>query len=329
MKAKNSLPTMKDVAKEAGVALGTVSNVINNLPVGDEYKKRVDAAVKKLGYKINNYAKGLKSNKTNTVAFIIPNTIHPFYASLTNAINLALLQKGYKMFLCCTDFDKHQEQDFIEMVQRNRVDGIIGLTYNPKLSVPSDISFVSIDRVLSPNISCVSSDNFGGGSIAAHKLAELGCKRVAFLRTGSSLNNEPNKRRAGFENGCMECGLSYDLKIIGDEAPVDAFFDFLKEHYHNGKLDYDGLFCVTDILALKVIKMLKQLKLSVPEDVQVIGFDGIKSYIDGRYHCSTIVQSVEKIAQTSVSILLQDPSEIKYPIIYIPVEFGQGNTTSH
>ena len=75
--------------------------------------------------------------------------------------------------------------------------------------------------------------------------------------------------------------------------------------------------------------MLKQLKLSVPEDVQVIGFDGIKSYIDGRYHCSTIVQSVEKIAQTSVSILLQDPSEIKYPIIYIPVEFGQGNTTSH
>lgn len=84
----------------------------------------LDEAVKKLGYKINVYAKGLKSNKTNTVAFINPNTVHPFYASLTNAVNLALLQKGYKMFLCCTDLDPHQEQIYIEMVQQNRVDVI-------------------------------------------------------------------------------------------------------------------------------------------------------------------------------------------------------------
>lgn len=78
MKKESSAPTMKDVAREAGVALGTVSKVVNGLPVGDSYKVRVEGAIQKLNYQVNSYAQGLKANKTYTVAVLIPNIVEPF-----------------------------------------------------------------------------------------------------------------------------------------------------------------------------------------------------------------------------------------------------------
>ena len=82
MKKQSSAPTMKDVAREAGVALGTVSKVVNGLPVGDSYRIRVEEAIRKLNYQVNSYAQGLKAGKTCTAALLIPNTIDPFFASV-------------------------------------------------------------------------------------------------------------------------------------------------------------------------------------------------------------------------------------------------------
>ena len=93
---------MKDVAREAGVALGTVSKVVNGIPVGESYRTRVEDAINKLGYQVNSYAQGLRADKTHTVVFLIPNTTEPFYASLTYHVNLVLLRQGYRMLLCCT-----------------------------------------------------------------------------------------------------------------------------------------------------------------------------------------------------------------------------------
>ena len=83
---RNTAPTMKDVAAEAGVALGTVSKVYNNLPVRDEYREKVLAAAHKLGYSVNRYARGLKINRTNTVALIWPTLRNPFFAYLSDAM---------------------------------------------------------------------------------------------------------------------------------------------------------------------------------------------------------------------------------------------------
>ena len=236
MKKEYSSPTMKDVAKEAGIALGTVSKVVNGLPVGASYRIRVEDAIKKLNYQVNSYAQGLKANKTYTVALLIPNTKEPFFASLTYYINLALLKRKYRMLLCSTDFDSKQEQEYVTMAQQNKVDGIIGLTYNPNLIVEENTPFVAIDRSMGTNISCVASDNFAGGQLAAEKLASLGCKNVAFLRIGSSLNNEPNKRKAGFENGCLSCGLNYEMKILEDGTPYEEFDQFLIQHIKSDNL---------------------------------------------------------------------------------------------
>ena len=180
MEKKASSPTMKNVAQEAGVALSTVSKVVNGLPVGQPYKIRVENAIKKLNYQVNSYAQGLKSSKTYTVALLIPNTQNPFFSSLTYHINIALLRKNYKMLLCCTDSNSSQEQEYITMAQQNKVDGIIGLTYNPELVIEKNTPYVSIDRSMGPDIPCVACDNFAGGQLAAEKLASLGCKNVAF-----------------------------------------------------------------------------------------------------------------------------------------------------
>jgi len=326
MKKENSVPTMKDVAKEAGVALGTVSKVVNGLPVGKSYRIRVEDAIKKLNYQVNSYAQGLKSNKTYTVAFLIPNTQNPYFASLTYYINLSLLKRKYRMLLCSTDFDSRQEQEYITMAQQNKVDGIIGLTYNPSLVIEENIPFVAIDRSMGPDIPCVTSDNFAGGQMAAEKLASLGCKNVAFLRIGSSLNNEPNKRKAGFENGCLSCGLQYEMKILDDGTPYEEFDQFIIEHIHNGKLSFDGIFCVTDRLAYYILQLLKKLGQKVPEDIQVIGFDGIRLF-EFDFICSTIIQPVPEIAEMCVEILLQENMQTKPPLICLPVTYGYGGTT--
>lgn len=327
MRTKNSAPTMKDVAIEAGVALGTVSKVINGLPVGESYKIRVEDAIRKLDYHVNSYAQGLKASKTYTVALLIPSTYHPYFGKLAYQINLSLLKRNYRMLLCSTEYNPGLEQEYVTMAQQNKVDGIIGLTYNPNLKVDNSIPFVSIDRAISPHIPCVTSDNFTGGQMAAEKLADLGCKNIAFLRIGSSLTNEPNKRKAGFENGCLARNLNYSMKILEDGSSIDEFEAFLKEHTHNGKLDFDGLFCVTDRTVYDVRKFLSKMNLRVPEDVQMIGFDGIRFFGDGDYVCSTIVQPVEEIAEMCVELLLQENMATKPPLVCLPVTYAYGGTT--
>lgn len=328
MKKESSAPTMKDVAREAGVALGTVSKVVNGLPVGDSYKIRVEDAIQKLNYQVNSYAQGLKANKTYTVAVLIPNIVEPFFAALTHHINAALLKQKYRMLLCCTGSDSAQEQEYVTMAQQNKVDGIIGLTYNPNLIIEENTPFVAIDRSIGTDIPCVASDNFAGGQLAAEKLADFGCKNVAFLRIGSSLSNEPNKRKSGFENGCLSRNLHYEMKILDNGAPYEEFEKFLLEHIHNGKLSFDGIFCVTDRLAFSVIQSLQRLGQRVPEDVQVIGYDGIRIFGNMDYVCSTIVQPLPEMAEMCVELLLRENMKTKPPLICLPVTYAYGGTTS-
>ena len=253
MAKQNTAPTMKDVAKEAGVSLGTVSKVINGIPVGDEYRKKVEQAIKTLDYHINAYAKGLKNNRTYTVAVILPNLLNPFFSMVAHYINRALVNRGYRMLLCDTEYDYTKEQEMVQMVAQNKVDGIIALTYNPDLKIPPDVRSVSIDRYLSGSTTCVASDNYNGGRLAAQKLVENGCKNLAFLRIGSPLTSETNKRRDGFVAECEAMQLPCTQKILMDDAPLSEFEHFLEENLKDGRLAFDGIFCVTDKLAVAVI----------------------------------------------------------------------------
>ena len=177
MNKTNPAPTMKDVAREAGVALGTVSKVINGIPVGESYRVRVEEAIAKLNYRINSYAKGLKSNQTFIIAVMVPNLISPFFSRVVNAINKSLAQRGYRMLLCATDYDPEQEQNYVIMAEQQKVDGIICLSYNPNLQVSDGVPLISIDRYFGAHIPCVACDNYGGGALAAQIVGPIisGC----------------------------------------------------------------------------------------------------------------------------------------------------------
>ena len=314
---------MSDVAREAGVALGTVSKVINGQSVGESYRLKVEAAVKKLNYQVNNSARSLKTDRTNTVAFIVPNTITPYFALLTHHINMALERRNYKMLLCFTEYDREREQDFIQMVRQNRADGVIALTYNPHLEIPEDIPFVTIDRFFSVSVPCVAADNFAGGRMAAHELKRRGCKHVAFMRIGSQLTNEPSKRKDGFISGCMELGLPYECLLLDDGMPFSAFESFLRANMDGDRLTFDGIFCGTDTVAYQVIGILRSMGLHVP----VIGFDGIRMFGDLDYICSTIVQPVADIAEACVSMVLSPDFKGLPSLICLPVTYADGGTT--
>ena len=326
MKNENALPTMKDVAREAGVALGTVSKVMNGLPVGESYRLRVERAAQALGYQVNNYARGLKTNQTYSVALIIPSTTNPFFADLAQEIYKALNQRGYRMLLMTTDFDPEAEQTCINMIRTNKVDGAIGLTYNPELTVDETLPFVTIDRYFSATVPCVSSDNFGGGQLAAQKLLEFGCKRLAFFRVGSHVPGETDKRGDGFESYCRTRNVDYEVLRIYDEDDISCFSDLISRNIAAGT-PFDGIFCATDKLAWEIRKIAASLGLRVPEDLQIIGFDGIRHFGDGELYCSTIVQPVEKIAQTSVDILLTPNRSAIPATVCLPVTFADGGTT--
>ncbi len=324
----NSVPTMKDVAREAGVALGTVSKVMNGIPVGESYRKRVEEAVAKLNYRVNSYAKGLKTNKTYTVAVMVPNLVSPFFSRLVNCINRVLSARKYRMLLFATDYDPAQEQEYVILAEQQKVDGIICLSYNPELKVSDNVPLVSIDRYFGAQIPCVSSDNYGGGRMAAEKLYENGCRSLAFLRIGSRLTNEPNKRKDGFISACESLDIPYTLKIVDDGTPYSAFEDFLREHLRpEGGLDFDGIFCVTDALAYQIIRSLRSMGVRVPEDVQIIGFDGTRAFGDQDLICSTVVQPVDQIAETCVDLILERALSKAPSLICLPVTYACGGTT--
>ena len=327
MKKGSSAPTMKDVAREAGVALGTVSKVFNGLPVGESYRLKVEAAAKKLGYQVNNYARGLKTNKTFMAALIVPGITDPFFAALAQEVSQALTRRGYRMLLFTTGFNPDAEQDCIRMVQQNKVDGIIGLTYNPDLELDENLPFVTIDRYFNATVPCVSSDNFGGGQLAAEKLVELGCRRLAFLRIGSTVPSEVDKRGDGFESYCRAKGIPFESLRLSDEEGLEPFTAFLQAHIVDGRLAFDGLFCNTDRLARKIQNALTALGIRVPEDVQIIGFDGIREFGDEALYCSTIAQPIRKLAETSVDILLNEDRSSLPAMVCLPVTYLPGGTT--
>ena len=327
MRNSNTSATMKDVAREAGVSLGTVSKVFNGIPVGDSYRQRVEKAAKKLNYQVNIYARGLRANKTSTVALILPSIKHPFFAALADEITATLMRRGYKTMLMITNYDPEAEEKCISMVRQNKADGMIALTYNPDLQVDESLNYVSLDRSMGDRIPCVASDNFAGGGLAAEKLLELGCKKLLFLRIGTEVAGEADKRGVGFVSYCQTRGVEYETMILNDSDTEEPFYRYLEQHFAPGKADFDGIFCNTDLLACRIVEKLRSIGSRVPEEVQVIGFDGVVNYTTGRPYCSTIVQPLEKLAEAAVGLLLNDDYSKLSARMYLPVSYASGGTT--
>jgi LacI family transcriptional regulator len=316
---------MKDVAQEAGVALGTVSKVFSGAPVGEEYRQRVEAAAEKLNYRAS---RGRGGKGGRSVAVLLPSVNHPFFAALAQHIGAALRSQDCRMCLYITGSQPDAERQSFRQACQDRVDGAIVFTHNATFPFEgSDLPVISIDRCLDTHIPCVSSDNYGGGRLAAEKLLQIGCSRLAFLRMGSPEMGETDKRGDGFEAVCRARGVDYQVCRINDGEPIELFRAFFLSHMKGGKLDFDGIFCSTDLLAWRVKNMLAELGVIAPLDVQIIGFDGVRRFGGQELYCSTIVQPVEQMARTSVDLLLGGGNVRVPALVCLPVSYAPGGTT--
>jgi LacI family transcriptional regulator len=318
--------TMKDVARLAGVGIGTVSRVVNGVKVKDSTYDRVKRAIKELNYTPDEYARGLKTNRSNNIALIIPTIWHPFYSEFAFYVEKELRKHQHKLLISNVDDDVSKEAEYIEMLKNNKVDGIIGITYSDiDHYVSSDLPFVSIDRHFSEDVYYVTSDNYEGGRLAAREMIKRGAKHLAYIGGKNRFENETTFRKIGFYEVADEMGVK--LSKLDLPEPIIHFeekvIQFLEEHP-----TIDGIFTVNDLMALDVITILKTLGKSVPNDCQIIGFDGLKLSSEREVLVSTINQDMPNLAKESVSLLLDllNRKERERRVV-VPVSFVEGWTT--
>lgn len=327
------MPTMNDVARKAGVSRGTVSNVINGAKVKPESKRRVEEAIRELGYVPDAYARGFKQHKTSTIVLIIPTVWNPFFSKLTACIEKELRRHGYRLLLCQSNSDEKEEIEYVEAAKQHKADGILSITFSniwPALE-KSGIPLVTIDRYFSSDIPYISTDNYLGGKMAVWKFRELGCRNLLFVGREPQGNLISKMRMEGFTNECQE--LSIPCSVISSDCSSQEFPAYVEERirraYENG-IPYDGIFVSVDRYADFVMDALASSKTAprVPEDVQIIGFDGVGTHQNDAIRISSIAQPVEELARESVDMLIAQIE--KKPFVRSMVlrpSFVQGKTT--
>ena len=243
-------PTMKDVAAKAGVSLGTVSKVINHITVGEKNRVKVEKAIQELGYEVNTYARGLKTQETKLITLIVPDTMNPFFAAFTQYVERTLYEHEYKLILCCANGIPEKEIGYLNLASQSKTDGIIALTYTDVSSaIPARIPLVSFDRYFEDHdVPMIASDNFQGGYTGTKKLMELGCHHPVFIRFRSKFPSEADKRMEGYLSACQELGIRPDyLDQIDAIKEREILEDFIQDHTDShGRLTFDGVFANTD-----------------------------------------------------------------------------------
>ncbi|MBU7316628.1 LacI family DNA-binding transcriptional regulator [Paenibacillus oleatilyticus] len=324
------MPSIKDVADLAGVGVGTVSRVINNnVTVKPKTREKVLSAIRQLNYIPNEVARNFKMQKSTMVALLLPSIWHPFFSELAYYIEDELDREGFKLMLCNSGGKPEKELYYIDMLNQNKVAGIIGISYNDiDDSVSTDIPIISIDRHFAKKITCVTSDNFTGGRIALRELVKAGSKKPAFLGTVTSVYSETMLRKEGFIAEAESLGIDYILYEESDPVPDEEkyFENFFKTKAHQ---DVDGIFAITDMFAARYIKTAKQYGFRTPEDVKVIGYDGIQNNTLFHPILSTIRQPVEEMGRMSVKLLFRkmEGETLEYETYRLPVEYRAGETT--
>lgn len=275
------MTTIKDVAKEANVSISTVSRVLNSSGyTSDETRKKVFDAVEKLKFKRNMIATAMIKKQTSTFGLIIPDIKNIFYADLTRSVEDTANRFGFNIVLCNTDNDLNKEAEYIDFLLAKGVDGIIFSTpevrdHNIKEVVENypELPVVILGSKLPGiNISEILVDNFDGGYIATNHLLELGHNQIAFFSGGAD-SYASIERHKGFQYAMSE----KKVKINEDFVIFDKFY--IESGYRNAlklltqKDRPTAIFAASDAIAVGIYKAARELKLSIPNDLSVIGFD--------------------------------------------------------
>ncbi|RDU38256.1 LacI family transcriptional regulator [Neobacillus piezotolerans] len=306
---KKGTATIRDVAREAGVSVATVSRYINNNGyVSENTLNKIKHVMEVLNYHPNEIARGLARKRTNTIALVIPDITNPFFPELVVSIEKVAKEKGYRLILINSDEDSIRSSTFWRSLESRYTDGLILASFQFKDSVLKELNamnipFVRIDRAADKSSTdSIGIDNYKGAKLAVNHLFEIGCRKIAHIC--GPPNFQPSLERIrGYKDELAEKGVSY-LPIIleGDfslESGKTLTDKLLYEHP-----DVDGIFLANDMMAIGSLKILKQLGIKVPEDIAIIGFDGIKLVEMVDPEISTIEQPIYDIGVVATSRLI-------------------------
>ena len=302
--------TARDVARVAGVSQATVSRVLNNSSrVSSQVRERVCKAIAALGYHPDEVARSLVSRRSRTIGLIVADITNPFYAETARVIATTAQMRGYSVFLCNTDNDPKLEREYLQVVLRRRVDGIIfgsvrlGDSAVREL-IESRFPVVMYNRYLGPSVgNYVVVDNRQGAYSATVHLIHLGHRNIAFLG-GPDEFSTARERREGFLAALQDCGVPVRQEwvrsgMFRSQVAYQEAFGLL-----SAKERPTAIFAGNDLMAFGVLEAAAHCNLRVPEDLSVVGFDDIEMASHQALGLSTVSQERQRMAEMAVRSLI-------------------------
>ncbi|PQP80179.1 LacI family transcriptional regulator [Paenibacillus sp. PCH8] len=329
------MPKIEDVAKQAGVSVTTVSRVLNNRGyISQKTRDKVYQVMKEINYQPNEMARALFRRKSNMIGLVIPDVSHPFFSEMTYYLEYYADLQGYKLLLCNSDRDMNKERQYIDMLKKNQVDGIImgSSVLDVGHYLGLNLPMVSLDREVADDIPIVSSDNLMGGRLATQLLMEKGCRQPAFVYRGISGPHHQallaNGRAQGYDERLVAFGITpihLQLDVsLEDEMDIEhEIVQFLAEHP-----DIDGIFASSDVIAAEVIQACRQSGKQIPEDIKVIGYDDVKIASLVTPRLSTIRQPIREMGERIIDLIVKQMDGEEVPKINIlPVMLVEREST--
>lgn len=297
--------TIKDVAREAGVSVATVSRVLNNKGyVNEETRKRVSEAITKLNYKPNAVARSLFKKQSKTIALIVPDIKNPFFPEIARAIEDVMNDSDYTLILCNSDENEEKEKKYLDMMKQKYVDGIIIVTSTlaPKHIEENGIPIIALDRPIGKNVPSVTVNNYEGAKQAVQYLKALGCQKIAHIRGPKNVMNADERYKGYIAEVGNDSWFQNDYIVNGNyniEQTTKATTELLTKHP-----DIDGIFAGNDYMAVGVVKAATQMGKSIPDDLSIIGFDGIELGKLTNPEITTMSQPIYEIGREAARLLL-------------------------
>jgi DNA-binding LacI/PurR family transcriptional regulator len=319
----NTSITMKEVAQRAGVSPATVSRVVNaNGSISAKTTQRVRTAIEELGFRPNVIGRNLKSARTWTFGILLPSLSNPIFGEVLEGIQKAALSAGYSALITCSNYREDEERNAIETMLANRVDGLILTVADADHSAQLDrldaqgVPYVLLfNQPKATNRSAVTVENRAAGRLIAEEFIQLGHTRMGMIAGRFDASDRSRLRFRGFEDGIAAAGLA---------PPALVEVDFVEGRISRavGKLLHreeapTALFCSTDLLALSVICALRALEIAVPNEISVIGFDGISFGLLSHPSLATVVQPSHAMGQSAVQHLLGRLTGGKAPSVQV------------
>ena len=322
------MPNLLDIAKRAGVAPITVSRVINNSTyVSQSTRERVEAAVKELGYVPNTIARGLRSKRTKTLALVVTDITNPYFTSMARGVEDVAAAFNYTVIYCNTDESETKEEKYANMLAQRRVDGVLlvpscGNAKTIKFLVSNGVYVVVLDRRIPGVVTdIVCSDSENGANRLIKLLIGLGHKWIAVISGQKDVSTSMD-RVIGYRQALTEAGLSEnELVYFGAFSEQSGY-----ELTHQAMMQLPrptAIFGANNFIAVGIIKALHDLKIEVPGDVSVVGFDDLPESMIMKPFLTVARQPAYEMGRLATDLLLKRISgEISedYREIILPIE---------